>query len=347
MFYFIAWNIHTTTESKTDNVPIYQRQLQSPVKINHPVQKNDTCILQSLTKPLDDDFKSFGPEWIGFTWLGYTLLFRQIVDEISQKHPEFKPTIMRLEFCFESEHSLVLPAGLSNRKIVPIGKVPSIYAKDEFYSVNAQDCKPYQSDIILQYSIPNIKNFELSGVYHPLLLQKMIYVPAIEYEYNPYYAKERDMTPITTFFSPTQPRRHKIVHQLWKHGVRVINYSGITTRERMMEMYDSSAILINIHQTPYHHTFEELRVLPALMRGMVIVCEKSPLSDSIPYSKFLVWSSVDEIPFKVSEVLLHYEEYFQRYFGPASDLPCILARMRSEAYSSIEKRILQLHSSKK
>jgi hypothetical protein len=189
--------------------------------------------------------------------------------------------------------------------------------------------------------MPNIRNFEISGIYNPWLLQKMIYIPPIEYDYNP-HRKEREKTPFTTFFSTGSNRRRYIMQRLWEHGILVINYSGITTSDRMKVIYDSKAIMINIHQTEHHHTFEEFRVLPALLRGLVVICEESPLISSIPYSQFVVWSSINDLPMNVMKVKENYNDYVDRFFGPQSELPFILANMRNDAYKNMEKRILQI-----
>ena len=111
----------------------------------------------------------------------------------------------------------------------------------------------------------------------------------------------------------------------------------------MKEVYDASAILLNIHQTPHHHTLEEMRILPALMRGVVVISEIVPLAETVPYSSFIVWSSINDLPATITDVLTNYETYFDRFFGPESKLPCILTAMRSKAYRDLEKGILKLY----
>jgi hypothetical protein len=72
--------------------------------------------------------------------------------------------------------------------------------------------------------------------------------------------------------------------------------------------------MLNVHQTDHHHTFEELRVLPALLNGVVIVSEESPLKNVIPYSDYIVWSDYDDIPRKTLEVYNNYEYYYNKFF---------------------------------
>jgi len=203
-------------------------------------------------------------------------------------------------------------------------------------------CQLSRHDIVVQYSMPNILNFRLSNKFSPALLEKLIYVPPLEYEYNPYHL-ERDITPITTFVYPGVSRRHQIVQDLEAKGISVRNHNQITSRAQMKEVYDASAIMLNLHQTPYHHALEELRILPALMRGVIVISEMAPLIETVPYSSFIVWSSVDDLPAIVRDVMQNYEAYFDLFFGPESKLPCILTAMRAKAYSDLEERVLKLH----
>ena len=293
---------------------------------------------------ISKDFLSFGTEWIGFTWLGNSMLVREIVSEIAHKHAETKNIIQKLDICYEYEHSLILPGAQNIPKHAKVGKVMSIYQNGEMYYVAYINCDLFKHDIIVQYSITNVKNFEMSELYHPSLLKKMIYIPPLEYEYRPYH-DGRDMTPFTTFYFADLSRRQRIVSSLWEHGITVVNHNGINTSMRMREIYDSKAIMINLHQTPHHHTFEELRVLPALLRGLIIICEETPLKTEIPYNQYIVWSSIENLPITVLKVITRYDFYFNNFFGPESDLPCILAKMKKNAYNSMEKQILHIKSS--
>jgi hypothetical protein len=87
---------------------------------------------------------------------------------------------------------------------------------------------------------------------------------------------------------------------------------------------------------------EELRLLPALLRGLVIVSEETPLIQHIPFSDFIIWSSVEDLPAKVADAITNYDSYFKKFFGPKSTLPCILLQMRQSAYNRLEKRVLHL-----
>jgi len=284
------------------------------------------------------DFKSFGNGM-----MGNTVLLREILGEISLKYPETRDAMHHhISFCYETEHSLVLSGGRDMKPETPFGKVVSIFNSNETYRVRTADCDLAKYDVVVQYSMANVRNIELSGKFSPLLLKKMVYVPPLEYEYSPLHLNSRNMAPITTFNDPSQPRRKALLQRLNENGIGVINRNHIHGADEMKALYDSTAILINVHQTPHHHTLEEFRVLPALLRGVVVICENSPLVEAIPYSTFLVWSSIENLPSKVLEVMSNYDVYFNQFFGSQSDLPRVLEQMRHTAYDNMEQRVLDL-----
>ena len=271
------------------------------------------------------------------------MLLRQFLHEIALHHPETRQTIhTQISFCMEYEHSLVLSGGVGILQYPPTGQVPSMYRDGSYYTVLENVCQLSQHDVVVQYSMPNIENFRTSKQFSAALLDKLVYVPPLEYEYNPYHL-DRTLGPITTFVYPEKSRRRHIIQALEEKGIHVHNHNQITTRDGMKAVYDASAIMLNIHQTPYHHTLEELRILPALMRGVVIISEPAPLIETVPYAAFIVWSSIDALPATIADVTTHYETYFDKFFGPGSELPCILATMRSNGYRDMERRILKLH----
>jgi hypothetical protein len=336
------------TPIKTRNSQVANNTKLSKYRQTYVHQRDDVCYNTHKADPhiheVSDDFLSFGKESLDWwSWLGNTMVLRQLLHEIAMRHPETRHTIhTQINFCMEYEHSLVLPGGLNILQNPPIGKVPSVYQDGSYYTVLEDVCQLSRHDIIVQYSMPNIENFRLSNKFSAALLEKMIYVPPLEYEYNPYHL-ERDIMPITTFVYPEMSRRYDIIQDLEKKGIHVKNHNQITSRDRMKELYDASAIMLNIHQTPYRHTLEELRILPALMRGVIVISEIVPLMEIVPYSSFIVWSSIDDLPTTITDVTTNYETYFDRFFGSESELPCILSMMRSNAYKDLEKRIIKLH----
>jgi hypothetical protein len=99
--------------------------------------------------------------------------------------------------------------------------------------------------------------------------------------------------------------------------------------------------MINIHQTEHHHTLEELRVLPAVCCGVIVVCERSPLTEHLPYNEFIVWSDFDAVLETVEEVL-NYDEYYNRIYGDFGKLNAILDKMENDGYDNLSRKIKEL-----
>ena len=92
------------------------------------------------------------------------------------------------------------------------------------------------------------------------------------------------------------------------------NINNCFSNEDLKKLYLDTKILINIHQTEHHDTFEELRVLPALLSGVIVISESSPLNNLIPYNDFIIWSSYDNIIETVKKIINNYDDYHNKIF---------------------------------
>jgi hypothetical protein len=86
-------------------------------------------------------------------------------------------------------------------------------------------------------------------------------------------------------------------------------------KNTMKNVMDEYKILVNIHQTDMYSTLEELRVLPALMTGILVISEDSPYKEHIPFSKHIIWSSYDDIVDTVNNVLENYDFFREKYLN--------------------------------
>lgn len=48
--------------------------------------------------------------------------------------------------------------------------------------------------------------------------------------------------------------------------------------------------------------------------GTLVVSEKSPLNNLIPYNDLIIWSVIDNIIDKSKEVIQNYDYYFNKIF---------------------------------
>jgi hypothetical protein len=174
------------------------------------------------------------------------------------------------------------------------------------YLVRIDDILLSKFDIVIDYSMPNMYNVMSSRKFESLY-KKMVYIAPSLYRYDRLsYSKYRPYDTMTSFYDTTIPRRAKLLNGMGQNHLNVFDCFDKSTLERI---YKYTKIMINIHQTDVHHTFEELRVLPALQCGVIVISEISPLSELVPYGDYVIWCSYDEIVNKVREILGNYESY--------------------------------------
>ena len=231
----------------------------------------------------------------------------------------------------QCEHTLVKDGGRSvTNKIY--GNVKS----DEGYYLVRIDKFSYINslDMIIEYSLPNIENIKISGEFDDYL-SKVFYVAPMLYKPN-FNGFKTDV--ITLFDHNGNPRRSNILNKLKEHGVDNKIVTECFSHECLLNTYDKTKIMVNVHQTDHHHTFEELRVLPALLNGVIIVSEDVPLKETIPYNEFIIWCSYDDIPKKTLEVINNYDYYFDKLFTN-SNIEAILDNINNNNLEAFKTKI--------
>jgi hypothetical protein len=210
------------------------------------------------------------------------------------------------------EHTLVKKGGRDVPHDTPVGKI--LYDCNESYLVRICDYHYLNiSNIVIDYSNPNIFNVKTCPEYTSLS-KKQIYISSAIYQ--PFFLKEnRDITTLTTFINIAEPRRKLLLENINKKNIKHTNINNCFGENEVEVLLKRTKILINIHQTPHHDTFEELRVLPALECGVIVIAEKSPLFETIPYNDLIIWTSYEDIIEKIKEVIINYEFYHNEIFS--------------------------------
>tara|TARA_R110000824_G_scaffold791_1_gene4817 strand:+ start:5699 stop:6619 length:921 start_codon:yes stop_codon:yes gene_type:complete len=167
-------------------------------------------------------------------------------------------------------------------------------------------------DVILEYSIPNIVNISESGHFDEFSKKLINIAPLI---YTPKFNNENKNNTITLFTPHRCPRRSEFYNNVRAKGIDCTNVDGCFTSLDIMSRYETTKILVNVHQTDHHHTFEELRVLPALSRGVIVISEDVPLKENIPYGEHIVWADYDNLCDTIIDVQNNYEEYYKKIFN--------------------------------
>jgi len=158
--------------------------------------------------------------------------------------------------------------------------------------------------------------------------------------YNLYYVKEnRNISVLTTFIAPNV-KRNMLITELREKGVDHTNVNDCFDKNALCELYKNTRVLVNIHQTYHNHTFEEIRVLPALQCGVLTICENSPLRECIPYTDYIIWSPLDKIVEKTAEVIANYDYYFDEIFGNTVNKQIQLCDLHATNYENLERTIL-------
>lgn len=232
------------------------------------------------------------------------------------------------------EHTLVKRGGRSVDDGTPFGSVPEVDDTNEMYLVRIENYKNFNSsNIIIDYSNPNIHNVKTCSQYNSFS-KKHIYISSSIY--TPYFIKEnRDIITLTTFINTNEERRAELLKNIKTQNIQHININNCFKENEMQHILQKSKILINIHQTPHHHTLEELRVLPALECGVIVISEKSPLIETIPYSDLIIWVSYDDIIEKTKEVINNYDFFNNKIFSKENiDKLCNLKKINYETLNN-------------
>jgi len=245
-----------------------------------------------------------------------------------------KSDIPILKIDVQCEHTLVKEGGRGvGRKI--FGKVKTNEEKN--YLVRIDQFEYLNSlNFIIEYSLPNIFNIKESGLFDNYL-KKIIYIaPSI---YDSCFDKDYKTETITLFTSNESKRRSDFYHKMTLNHTNCINVDDCYSEHDLKNRYKKTRIMVNVHQTDHHHTFEELRVLPALCNGVIVISESVPLKELIPYNKSIIWSDYENLAKTTMEVQKNYNDYYKDIFN--DELYYLLEKMRDNNINNLKRNIFQ------
>lgn len=234
------------------------------------------------------------------------------------------------------EHTLVKPGGRDTDD-APIGKIPIQNNSGENYLVRIDKLDFLKkSDIIIDYSIPNIINVKESGLFNDVF-DKMVHVSCKLYDF--YNIKEnRNINVLTTFLYLNQPRRLHLLESAKENGIEIHNINDCFDKSRLCQILQTTKIMVNIHQTEHHDTLEELRIVPALSCGVLVISEESALKEKVPYHKYIIWTSYANIIDTIRDVEENYDKYFEKIFGN-NDVEQLLDSLHNANVENMESKI--------
>jgi len=219
------------------------------------------------------------------------------------------------------EHTLVKDGGRGVKQKI-FGNIPE--KNNKFYLVRIDNYEYFNSlDFIIEYSIPNIYNIKSCPIFDDYI-KKNINISPLCYELNFDNTNKKDT--ISLFSNNGSDRREQFLRQINSSNIQHIHINNCFSKQDILTQYDKTKILINLRQTEHHDTFEEIRILPALRRGIVIISEDVPLREKLPYHEHIIWCSYNELIEKTKEVQNNYLYYYNKIFN--KDLQNIFDNMQ-------------------
>jgi len=225
-----------------------------------------------------------------------------------------------LKFCiptkkivFQIEHTLVKQGARDCEGAIP-GRIAIPGSSTKYLVRLANLSKLQSSDLVIEYSQINQFNVRQNHELASYASKAFCISPALYplFENSLSISSPRTHNTITMFGNPDEPRRKIFLDRLAAANVHSKNINHVF--EGIEDLYRNTKILINIRQTDHHDTLEELRVLPALRCGVIVVSERAPLIERTRYSKYIVWGELSELPNLVLDIQNNYEKWHNKIF---------------------------------
>jgi hypothetical protein len=229
----------------------------------------------------------------GFSWLKIFLPIKKVV--------------------FQIEHTLVKQGARDCEGALP-GHIPIADGSGTYLVRLANPSRLQNADVVIEYSLINQFNIQKNSQLASYAVKAFCISPTIYslHEESLIASSKRQLSTITLFGNPNEPRRKEFLNRLASLGVESQNINNVY--DDVENLYRNTKILINIRQTDHHDTFEELRVLPALQCGVIVISERAPLIEKTYYSKYILWGELDELPALALDVQQNYDFWHQKIF---------------------------------
>lgn len=215
------------------------------------------------------------------------------------------PAVFRAErtvrLGMQCEHTLVKPGGRDAGR-APAGGIPLPGATGTYLVRIANLERLRGFDRVIDYSLPNLANIASCPQFAEHLARAVHVAPLLAGPAPS--ARDGDRHGVVTMFTDSgQPRRRELLARMAREGIAVRNVTGVYDELGLRRLYGGAEVVVNVRQTDHHDTLEELRVLPALLCGAIVVSEDVPLRSLVPYERFIIWADYDRIPETVRKVL--------------------------------------------
>ena len=236
------------------------------------------------------------------------------------------------------EHTIVRSGGRGSEGAVPGGLLDEKTAKPFLVRLQGSKESFYRAHTVIEYSKPNLRNVLDSSISQTYESKAVYIAPMLGTPMTNPSWQGRDFSRVYTAMnlSGYQDRRSEILSSLMtKDSINLRNLSGIRD---LTKRYPQVGLLLNLHQTEHHVTLEELRILPALRQGVIVISEPSPLLEIVPYSSFLIFANLDEISHAMKRVLDQPARTWHSIFG-GSRFANTMGAMEKDNRRSLSERL--------
>lgn len=239
---------------------------------------------------------------------------------------------------FQIEHTLVKPGGGGSagapRSNTPLPDASGHYLARVLHLDVLRQC-----DRVIEYSAANLAHLRAADGFGGYLERVVPLAPLL---FDADFSVARRNWPIMTLFGDAdEGRRGRFLHAARAAGLPIRNRKRCFEPGQLRQAFRQCRILVNVRRSDHHDTLEELRVLPALLCGVVVVSEDVPLRETIPYQRFVVWSRYEDLPATVARVHADYAAWHTRIFGDPA-LIDILQAMRARNLAAVEQALAQM-----
>jgi GT2 family glycosyltransferase len=236
------------------------------------------------------------------------------------------------------EHVLVRPGGRDSAG-APASGVPLPDGGGHYLARLVDAPRLASADLLIDYSAVNLRVLADCPFWNGRLPPRVAVAPLV---YPPDFGRDgRDIPLLSLFAAPGQGRRADFLAAARAAGLPLRNRRGVFHPDNLRALYRRCRILVNVHQTADHHTFEELRVLPALLCGVLVVSEEVPLREAIPYARFVIWSAPERLLDTVCAVHADYAAHWARVFTDPG-LPTVLRHLDAADRAGVAAAVGQL-----
>jgi len=252
-------------------------------------------------------------------------------------YPPGNCTLPLRRIAFQIEHTLVKPGG-GDSDGAPVSATPLPHGEGRYLARLLHRPTLAAADLVLDYSHANVLHLGNTGGFDDVLAHTAVVTPLLHE--HCFTRDGRDQSSLTLFSDAGEGRRGRFLAAARAQGLPIRNLKRCFDSDVLQAQYRRTRVLVNVRRSDHHDTIEELRILPALQSGVLVVSEDGPLRHTLPYARFIIWTHYDTLVERVAEVLRDYDIWHARVFGDP-ELPRVLAAMAAANHDAVDAALMR------